>query len=67
MMIIGSGLIANVFKENMNTDNVILFSSGSPDLNNSGRVEFEREENLILSVPKIMSVGMNPKTIFNFF
>ena len=66
-MIIGSGLIANVFKENMNTDNVILFSSGSPDLNNSGRVEFEREENLILSVPKIMGVGMNPKTIFNFF
>jgi nucleoside-diphosphate-sugar epimerase len=49
-MIIGSGLIANAFKGKMNTDNVILFASGPSDSKNSSKLDFDREENLILSL-----------------
>jgi len=60
-MIIGNGLIANLFKEN-DRENVVFFASGVSNSLETDKSAFLREENLIRK-----TVKENPNKIFIYF
>lgn len=60
-MIVGGGLIANLFKQN-DLKNVIFFASGVSNSLETRKEEFLREENLIHK-----TISENPDTIFVYF
>ena len=60
-MIIGNGLIANLFKEN-DRENVVFFASGVSNSLETDKSAFLREENLIRK-----TIKENPNKIFIYF
>ena len=60
-MIIGNGLIANLFKEN-DRENVVFFASGVSNSLETDKSAFQREENLIRK-----TIKENPNKIFIYF
>ena len=60
-MIIGNGLIANLFKEN-DRENVVFFASGVSNSLETDKSAFLREENLIRN-----TIKENPNKIFIYF
>ena len=60
-MIIGNGLIANLFKEN-DRENVVFFASGVSNSLETDKTAFLREENLIRK-----TIKENPNKIFIYF
>ena len=60
-MIIGNGLIANLFKEN-NHENVVFFASGVSNSLETDKSAFTREENLLRK-----TLEENPEKIFIYF
>lgn len=46
-MVIGNGMIANVFKDYKENDNYVIFASGVSDSTNINESSFEREEKLL--------------------
>lgn len=61
-MIIGNGLIANAFKETGKDDELLIFASGVSNSNEVSSAEYQREENLLLSV-----IGEFPDKIIIYF
>lgn len=51
-MVIGNGLLAKAFQNFENDDQVIIFASGVSNSKEINEKEFEREENLLKSMPK---------------
>lgn len=60
-MIVGNGLIANLFK-NHDEENVIFFASGVSNSLETNVLNFEREENLIRQ-----TLSENPEKLFVYF
>ena len=60
-MIIGNGLIANLFREN-DRENVVFFASGVSNSLETDKSAFQREENLIRK-----TIKENPNKIFIYF
>jgi hypothetical protein len=46
-MLIGKGMIANIFSSYKNDDNILIFASGVSNSNEKNKQEFLREKNLI--------------------
>ena len=60
-MIVGNGLIANLFREN-DRENVVFFASGVSNSLETDKSAFQREENLIRK-----TIKENPNKIFIYF
>ena len=60
-MIIGNGLIANLFKDS-DRENVIFFASGVSNSSETDPAQFQREENLIRK-----TISENPEKLFVYF
>ena len=60
-MIVGNGLIANLFREN-DSENVVFFASGVSNSLETDKSAFLREENLLRK-----TLEENPEKIFIYF
>lgn len=60
-MIVGNGLIANLFK-NHDEENVVFFASGVSNSLETSKINFEREENLVRK-----TLSENPEKLFVYF